>query len=990
MNIKQFFQRIGVYIKSAWTKGKIQRASRITYDVVWNALLFFIIVGVIVGVFAGGVGAGYFASLVKDEPIRDYEEMKNDIYNYEETSKLYFADSKYIGDVRSDIHREEINLDEVSDTLIDAVIATEDEMFYEHNGIVPKAIVRAVYQEFTNSETKTGGSTLTQQLIKNQILTNEVSFERKAKEILLAMRLEHFFEKDEIMEAYLNIIPYGREASGKNIAGIQTASKGVFGVEPEELTLPQAAYLAGMPKNPFAYTPFTKDGEIKEDEGLEPGIKRMQVVLNRMYRAEFITEEEFNDAMEYDIVGDFTEKSISPIEKNPAIVFELEKRASKILMKQIAEEDELTMEELNKDDELKEKYEELADRALRMNGYNIHSTVDKKMYDTMRKVGDDYESYGPEKTFVPKGQEEEKTEKVEAGAVLIENNSGKILSFYPGRSNSINNQNNFATSTKRDPGSTIKPLAVYAPAMDLGVTQPGSVIADVPGLPGYQPGNYGGAYYGLVSTREALASSYNVTAAEVYKKIVGENPAKNYLEKMGFPKLNEEQQQNPSLALGTMGQGITVEQNTNAFATFSNGGDYVPSYMIEKITDSKGNTIYEHESKPTEVFSKETAYLMTDMMRDVLSSGTAASLPSRLSHGGVDWAGKTGTTDDYWDAWFVGTNPNVTLGTWIGYETPSSIYCANCSLSYSQRNQHLWANFVNALSDIDPELVSPKDSHKRPDGIVSRSYCATSGMAPSDLCSKAGLVRSDIYNANFTPGKTDDSLTGGNMPLVKVDGKEVIADKNTPSEFTSGGKGGGFTFSSEFLKRNGYDRLGDLSVLIPRKHAEAWSKISVKGGSSSSASAIDGDRDKNPPAPGSLSASKTNISWGAATGHLIVGYRIYQANDKGSSGKLIGHTTGTSYSLPNKEGVYYVQAVNYYGKESGPSKKVTVKEKDKKDDDDKNEEEEEKEKEEEEKEIEEDKKEEEKEKDEEKQQEKEEEKEKEDEEKQDKEEEKED
>src|SRR5690625_5069371 len=220
---KQFFK----HIKTYWQSGKLQRTFRISYDVSWHVLLFFIIISFIGLLFAGGVGAGYFASLVKDEPIRSYEEMRKDIYNYEETSKLYFAGNKYIGDIRSDLHREEIKLEDVSELVIQAVLATEDQLFYEHNGIVPKAIVRALYQEVTNSSAQTGGSTLTQQLIKNQILTNEVSFERKAKEILLAMRLENFFEKDEILEAYLNIIPYGREASGRNIAGIQTAAKGV-------------------------------------------------------------------------------------------------------------------------------------------------------------------------------------------------------------------------------------------------------------------------------------------------------------------------------------------------------------------------------------------------------------------------------------------------------------------------------------------------------------------------------------------------------------------------------------------------------------------------------------------------------------------------------------------------------------------------------------------------------------------------------------------
>src|SRR5690606_12040012 len=150
---------------------------------------------------AFGMGAGYFVSLVKDEPLRSYESMKKDIYNYEEISTLYFANNVYLCKLRSDLEREEVKLEDVFQYLIDAVIAVEDENFYDHNGVVPKAILRALFQEITNAETQTGGSTLTQQLVKNQILSSEVSFERKAKEILLALRLEKFFEKDEILEA---------------------------------------------------------------------------------------------------------------------------------------------------------------------------------------------------------------------------------------------------------------------------------------------------------------------------------------------------------------------------------------------------------------------------------------------------------------------------------------------------------------------------------------------------------------------------------------------------------------------------------------------------------------------------------------------------------------------------------------------------------------------------------------------------------------------
>ena len=192
-----------------------KKIARISYSVVWNLFLIFIIISILGLSFAGGVGAGYFAALVKDEPVRSKEELRKDLYNYEESSTIYFADKVYLGMLKSDLERVEIPLEDVSDNLKKAVIATEDEYFYEHNGVVPKAIMRAIYQEFTNASVQSGGSTLTQQLIKNQILTNEISFERKAKEILLALRVEKFFEKDEILEAYLNVSTFGRNSSGQ-------------------------------------------------------------------------------------------------------------------------------------------------------------------------------------------------------------------------------------------------------------------------------------------------------------------------------------------------------------------------------------------------------------------------------------------------------------------------------------------------------------------------------------------------------------------------------------------------------------------------------------------------------------------------------------------------------------------------------------------------------------------------------------------------------
>jgi penicillin-binding protein len=915
------------YIKSLWKKGKIQRTSRITYDVVWNIILFFLVVGFIGIFFASGLGAGYFASLVKDEPIRTASSMEKDIYSYEETSKLYFANEIYLGDVRSDLHRNETSLDKISDLIIDAVIATEDESFNEHNGIVPKAIIRAILQEALNSDVKTGGSTLTQQLIKNQVLTNEVSFNRKAKEILLAMRLENFFEKDQILEAYLNIIPYGREASGRNIAGVQTAAQGIFGINADEVNLAQAAFLGGLPQSPSAYTPFKNTGGLKDVEGLQPGLHRMKTVLKRMYDAEYINKEQYEEALEYDIVSDFVEESESPTEKYPLLTFEIEKRAKDILMLKLAEDDGYTLEDINNDEDLKDQYLILADRNMRMNGYKIHSTINKEIYDAFKTVTDNYQHYGPDRTVVKKDEETgkmvESVNRVDTGSVLIENHTGRIISFSGGRGYSEDHQVNYAFNAYRSSGSTIKPLLDFAPAMEKGIVQPGTPILDYPrsfpnpGSAPYTVKNYGGGNYGLVSAREALFRSHNIPAVDTYMKMIHENPAQEYLGKMNFSKLAVDFS-NPSLSIGGMTHGVSVEENTNAFATFGNDGKYVESYMIEKITTNDGEVIYEHEVTPVDIFTPQTNYLTVDMMRDVIRKGTATYLNSQIKHGGVDWAGKTGTSNNYEDAWFVGVNPNVTIGTWIGYDTPYDLMnsCSGCSLTYSQRVNKLWAELLNAATDIDPELMAPKERFQRPEGIVERSYCAISGMLPSDLCKKAGLVQTDLFNAKFVPTKVDDSLITGSY--VTVDGKSVIAGPKTPKEFINGD---GLTFNPEFLKRNGYDKLSDISGLYPRTNRALWEKISIPRGEIGSGLTDDG---KAPTSPTSVKASGNQLTWTKSGSKDVVGYRIYSAANPDGNFKLIGSTTDTNLKITAKNAVFYVKAVDYFGLESAPSSESIV------------------------------------------------------------------
>jgi len=821
--MKPFLLKKTNHVKNAWKEGKIQRSSRITYDVIWNIILFFLIIGFVVFFFLGGIGAGYFASLVKDAPILSQSDMEQDIYNYEETSTLYFAGDVPIGNIRSDLFREETSLDNISSDLIQAVIATEDEYFTEHKGIVPKAIFRATLQEFTNSSVQTGGSTLTQQLIKNQILTDEVSFERKAKEILLALRLERFFEKEEILEAYLNIVPFGRDASGNNIAGVQTAARGVFDLDRDELNLQQPAYLGGLPQSRSVYTPFLNNGELKDEDDLQPGLNRMKTVLQRMFENGAITKDEYEEALDYDLTADFTEGGPSPLETYPYLTFELEDQAKEILTKIIAEEDGYTMDDLNEDNDLMADYEERADRELRVNGYNIHSTIDKEIHEAFKQVVDDYPHYGPDRTVAVEDPETGETVQVpnpvQTGGILIENTTGRIISFIGGRGFTEDRQLNYATRAKRSVGSVLKPLLSYAPAMEAGQVQPGTPIADYPKefQGGYSPKNYGGGSYGIVSARKALENSYNIPAVETYMQIIDDNPAKNYLEKMGITSLTEGDHVQPSLALGSVDVGITVEEMTNAFATLGNDGQFVDAYMIDKITTNDGEVIFENESEAERIFSTETNFLTLDMLRGVLTEGTGSYVHSQLNNTNVDWAGKTGTSNDYKDAWFIATNPNVTFGAWLGYDQQASLNTGE-SLSYSQRLQNLWSRLVNTATDIQPDLMAPSDSFAKPDGVVEKSYCAVSGMLPSEACEDLGLVKKDLFNKEFVPEDEDDSIVSADS----VKSSTLIDAPGTPSEYI---RKSGYVFNPKFLKRNGYDELNDLSQLYPRTEREKWEKI---------------------------------------------------------------------------------------------------------------------------------------------------------------------
>ncbi|MGX7394935.1 transglycosylase domain-containing protein [Carnobacterium mobile] len=783
-NVKQTFSTKSSSGKHQKQEEKeVQRSSRHTilfgfnvgYTVLKNLFIAFIVIFLIGTAFAGGAGLGYFAYLVSQDEPPTYEEMNADIKNIETTSSIYYAGGELISDLRTDLKRTSIPLADMSPLVQHAIVATEDEYFYKHKGVVPKAVARALFQEVVGSSSTSGGSTLTQQLIKQQILTNEVSFKRKANEILLAYRLENYFTKDEILEAYLNVSPFGRNNRGENIAGLHEAALGIFGVSPRDLTLPQAAFIAGLPQNPIIYSPYTQNGETKKD--LAPGLSRKNEVLFRMFREGYINKKEYADAKSYDLTADFVQQDSSNQPNNSYLYNAVEKEARKILMEKLYTADKLTASDLAADKSLYDEYYEKADQQLRMKGYKIHSTIDKPVYEAMQNVvAANADSLGYKKeinwTNPDTGETTTIIEPVQNGSVLMNNTTGAIISFVGGVDFELSQINHALDMKGRSPGSTIKPLLVYAPALENGTITPATIVPEtklvVPdGTNGtHEITNDGEQVPNTwVSAREGLAKSSNLVTTRIYLEMQKSFVPGEYLPKMGIgtDSISEKEYANAALAIGGTEGGASVLEQTNAFATLANKGTYTENYMIESIEDSSGAVIYQHETKSNPVFSPQTAYLTIDMLRDVLDAGTATEVKGQLNFS-ADLAGKTGTSENQKDIWFVASTPQVTLGSWIGYDNSvEDNYLDNYSGvgSSGRRNRAFWAKLANAVNNANPAIMGANQSFQQPEGIVSTTVNKKTGMKAGKVtlgngkvATVSGETQTEIFNNQFLPGTT--------------------------------------------------------------------------------------------------------------------------------------------------------------------------------------------------------------------------------------------
>ncbi len=634
----------------------------------------------------GGVStAAYVAYVLKDLPDWDETMLSSD-----KTTFLYDANGQIFSELHSHENRTYVKLSDMPDYLIDCLLATEDTRFYKHHGVDVIRIGGALLVDIRKMDFSQGASTLTMQLARTAILDDrDKNIDRKIKEAALAIQLENEYSKDDILAMYLNEVYFGHSAYG-----VQAASQTLFGKDVGEISMAEAATLVGIVRNPRLYSP------ILNPENSERVKRQVLTNLSNYYGDKYSAadiaaakeevvqtgESAYETAYNYPWYTDYV------IDCGEDILSSLGYASSSIYT----------------------------------GGYRIYTTLNPQVQGLMETAFADSENFPSTNS----------DDIVESAMVVLSTQNNSILGLVGGREYTTKRGYNRATDMKRQPGSTFKPIADYAPAIEAGYA-PATVVNDVRTTFGtnWQPVNYDGKYRGIISMRTAAQNSVNVASIKFLQLATIPNSLA-MLAKMGI-ELDPEKDNNLSIALGGITYGVSPLQMAAAYGTLANGGVYTQPWCITRIEDSQNKVIYENELAQTIAMKETTAYLVTDMLRTVTTSGTGtrAQLPNR------DVASKTGTVQlpdlSYFkglngnrDAWFAAYSPEMVGVVWMGYDNDKD---ANGKVQYLRQIYGgkypalIWKYVIGGASTDMPE-----SRFKRPAGIVSVTVDAKTGMLPSE------------------------------------------------------------------------------------------------------------------------------------------------------------------------------------------------------------------------------------------------------------------
>ena len=679
-----------------------------------------------------------------------------------ESTKIFDRNQKLLYEIHGEAKRTLIPLEEVPKQTVEAIIAIEDKNFYKHGGLSLTGIVRsAIRNALTRS--RVGGSTITQQFVRNAVLTREKTYARKFKEIVIALQLERRYSKDEILQLYLNEIPFG-----SNAYGIQAASQTFFGKDAKDLTLLESAYLASMPQAPTFYSPYGPNREALDN--------RADIVLQLMYEQGYITKEERNG------------------EQNKAIEFRNIGRGI------LAPHFVLYVQDL-----LAQKYGEI---SLQEGGLKVTTTLDL-----------DLQTAAEEIVTRNVAESETKYNAHNASLVAIDPKTGQVLAMVGSR-DYFDEENDGAVNVAlrpRQPGSSFKPY-MYVTAFKKGMN-PATMIFDVTtnfgefGGKEYIPQNYDGKNRGPVSIRQALQGSLNIPAVKTLI-LTGIEDSIQSAEALGITTLKDRSRFGPSIVLG--GAEVKLLEHTAAYGVFATGGVKHDTVVILKIEDKNGKVLEEYRpSSGREVLHPQLAYQITHVLSDNESRVFIFGRNNRLHLPGRPVAAKTGTTQEYRDAWTVGYTPSFAAGVWMGNNDNSPM---TGGASGSLVAAKIWNEFmVKALEG------KPVEEFTRPDGIVEMAVDALSGKLPTAFTPSTKV---EIFASNFNvPNESDDVHLNGYTVLHS----EKPGDPAWEEPVRAWALANGYTYPPEdSSSRDQIDKNIEIQVNAPDKITALPWKLKVE------------------------------------------------------------------------------------------------------------------------------------------------------------------
>lgn len=665
--------------KKPMTKGKYR------FKLIMQVLLLLVLLTVLAlgVVFYFAYGREIFK--LQDEAKELVRGSTTETFRQSETSLIYDTDGKVLTTLKGEKDVYYIEYQEIPKSAQDAMVSIEDKRFETHIGIDFKGIMRAAKALVVNKgEIHQGASTITQQLARNIFLTHEVSWERKIKEMFIALELEKRYSKDQIMEFYLNNIYFGN-----GYYGIQAASKGYYNKEVENLSLGEITFICAIPNNPTLYDPY---------DNMENTLGRRARILDQMQEDGKISASECEEAKQVEI---------KLKKKKPKKYNYIETYVFNCAVRALMENQGFTFRNSFDTEEDKEKYDEryselysMCQQSLYSAGYRIYTSIDKAKQKELQAAVDDTLEKFSEKT-------DDGIYAMQGAATCVDNATGRVVAIVGGRSQNLSGYTlNRAYQSFRQPGSSIKPLIVYTPMLERGYT-PNSVVVDKKTEDG--PRNSDGSYAGKMSLRRAVELSKNTVAWGLFEELTP-SVGLQYLLSMNFSKIDKNDYY-PAASLGGFTNGVSTVEMASAFAALENDGKYREPTCIVMIMNSRGETIVSDEIEEKTVYEKNAARTMTDILTGVLTSGTGKKL--KLDH--MTAAGKTGTTNDKKDGWFVGYTRYYTTGVWVGYDAPRTV----SDLYGSTYPGAIWKSYMNAIHEgLEDKSFEPYENMEPDEQIL--------------------------------------------------------------------------------------------------------------------------------------------------------------------------------------------------------------------------------------------------------------------------------